>query len=187
MPDPEFLLLGDALWLEFVNTMGTPSGDRDALPDPGAYLRWTKAVRLESPPDAAAFVEATRFRGQLVQLAVAFDLGRSPPPATVEAMNRRLVSLEGRQQLVRIGGSWRLRFAPGRPPTALEAVALSAAQTLANPVIMVRRCANPECGLYFADDTASQSRRWCSRSRCGQRGRIERRRATRPAPMLSDG
>ncbi len=42
MPDPEFLLLGDALWLEFVNTVATPSGVADAIPDAGAYLRWTQ-------------------------------------------------------------------------------------------------------------------------------------------------
>jgi len=186
MPDPEFLLLGDALWLEFVNTAGGP-GVPDALADPGAYLRWTKAVRLQPPADAAAYPEAMQFRGQLINLARALDAGRNPPPSAVEAMNRRLISLEGRQQLVRIAGAWRLRFAPSRPPSALEAVGQSAAQTLANPVLLVRRCANPECGLFFADDTASQSRRWCSRSRCGQRGRIERRRVSRPAPLLSEG
>ncbi|HXI19542.1 MAG TPA: ABATE domain-containing protein, partial [Gemmatimonadales bacterium] len=65
MPDPEFLLLGDALWLEFVNTARTPPGPRDALADPAAYLRWTKAVRIEPPEVAAAFDEARRLRRQL--------------------------------------------------------------------------------------------------------------------------
>ena len=83
-----------------------------------------------------------RFRKQLVALANALDSGRNPPPSTVEAINTRLVTLEGRQQLLRIGGTWRLRFGPNRPPTALEAIALSAAQTLANPLIVIRRCAN---------------------------------------------
>lgn len=187
MPDPEFLLLGDALWLEFVNTTGTPPGSNDVLSNPGAYLRWAKAVRVEAPPGSVAFQDALRFRNQLVGLAHALDLGRIPPASTVEAVNTRLVTLEGRQQLVRIGGTWRLRFGPNRPPTALEAIALSAAQTLANPVLAVRRCANPACKLYFADDSANQTRRWCSRTRCGQVGQIERRRTTRRAPMLSEG
>lgn len=187
MPDPEFLLLGDALWLEFVNTVATPTGGSDALSDPAAYHRWTKSVRVEPPADAAAFQDALRFRAKLLQLARALDAGRNPPPAAIEAINTRLLTLEGRRQLVRIGGAWGLRFAPSRSPSALEAVALSAAETLADPLTVVRHCANPDCGLFFADDSPNQERRWCSRSRCGQRGRIERRRGTRPAPLLSEG
>jgi predicted RNA-binding Zn ribbon-like protein len=187
MPDPEFLLLGDALWLEFVNTVAIPAGGTDALPDPAAYLRWTKAVRVEPPADAVAFQHAHGFRSRLLELARALDGHRKPPPMTIEAINTRLLTLEGRRQLVRIGGAWRLQFAPSRPPTALEAIALSAAETLANPVAVVRHCANPDCRLFFADESPAQERRWCSRSRCGQRGRIERRRRTRPAPLLAEG
>src|SRR5512136_839994 len=109
MPDPEFLLLGDALWLEFVNTVANPAGG------PAAYLRWTKAVRVESPADAAAFPHALSFRGRLADLARALDGHRNPPPMAIEAINTRLLTLEGRRQLVRIGGTWRLRFAPSRP------------------------------------------------------------------------
>lgn len=185
MPDPEFLLLGDALWLEFVNTASTPPGE-EALPNPGAYLRWTKAVKLESPPDAAGFAEAMRLRRTLLDLALALNQGRNPPPSTIEALNSRLRGMEGREQLVRIGGAWRIRFAPNRPPSALEALARSAAQTLASPLAAVRRCANPECVLFFVDDSPEQGRRWCSGSRCGLRGRFERRRRTRPAPLLAD-
>ena len=186
MSDPEFLLLGDALWLEFVNTIHTPPGPRDTLPDPGAYLRWTKAVRLEPPADRAGFTEARAFRARLLALAHALDDGRSPPPSVVEAVTTRLAALDGREQLVRVGGSWRLRFQPARPPTALQAIALSAAQTLANPLVLVRHCANPDCAVYFVDESAQQSRRWCSPSRCGQRGRYERRRGTRPVPIVAD-
>ncbi len=183
MSDAEFLLLGDALWLEFVNTAGA---GRDTLPNPGAYHRWTKAVRLGSAGDREAFAAAVRLRTRLMALADALTEKRAPPPSSIEAINRLLVALEGREQLVRIGGRWRLTFGTARPPRALEAVAQSAAQTLANPLAVVRCCAGPECGLYFADDSAGQSRRWCSRARCGQRGRIERRRSNRITPIIAD-
>ncbi len=183
MSDAEFLLLGDALWLEFVNTAGA---GRDALPNPGAYHRWTKAVRVGSAGDPEGFAEALSLRTRLVTLADALTEKRAPPPSSIEAINRLLVALEGREQLIRIGGRWRLAFGAARPPTGMEAVAQSAAQTLANPLAVVRRCANPECGLFFADDSASQSRRWCSRNRCGQRGRIERRRSNRITPIVAD-
>lgn len=183
MPDAEFLLLGDALWLEFVNTAGA---GRDTLPDPGAYHRWTKAVRVESPGDAEAFAVAVALRSRLGGLAAALTEKRAPPPSSIEAINRLLVALDGREQLVRIGGRWRLQFGTARPPSAAQAVAQSAAQTLANPLAVVRRCANPECGLFFVDDSTNQSRRWCSRNRCGQRGRIERRRSNRITPIIGD-
>lgn len=183
MPDDEFLLLGDALWLEFVNTAGA---GRDRLPNPGAYLRWTKAVRVEAAGDPETFAEAIHLRTRLAALAEALTERRAPPPSSIEAINRLLVPLEGREQLVRIGGHWRLKFGVSRPPRAVEAVAQSAAQTLANPLAVVRRCANPDCGLFLADESASQSRRWCSRNRCGQRGRIERRRSNRITPIVAD-
>jgi predicted RNA-binding Zn ribbon-like protein len=188
MPDPEFILLGDALWLEFVNTLMSRPGQLDALPDAAAWLRWTKAVRVEAPDRPGGFAEAREFRAQLAGLARALDAGGRLPPSAIEAVNTRLAALDGREQLVRVGGAWRLRFAPGRLPSALEAVAQSAARTLAAPVATVRRCANPDCGLYLLDESPSQSRRWCSPSRCGQRGRIERRRGTRPpTPLLAEG
>jgi predicted RNA-binding Zn ribbon-like protein len=184
--DPEFLLLGDALWLEFVNT-GPGVADRpDGLPDAAAYLRWTKAVRVEAPAAATAFADARRFREQLRALACALEARHTPPASSIEAINIRLAALEGREQLLRIGGAWRLRFAPGRSFSALEAIAHSAAHTLINPLLTVRLCANPECGAFLLDDTPNQSRRWCTRSQCGEHGRFERRRGTRPAPLVPD-
>ena len=185
MPDPEFLLLGDALWLDFVNTTAACTRP-ELLPDPAAYLRWTKAVRVDPPGDAAAFEEARRLREHLLSLARALDGSRNPPPAAIEAVNRSLAMLEGREHLLRVGGSWQIRFAPARPPTALEAIARSAGETLANPLALVRRCANPECSLFFVDESTHQHRRWCSPSRCGLGYRVERRRRTRPTPLLAE-
>ena len=56
-----------------------------------------------------------------------------------------------------------------------------------NPLAKVRQCTNPECGLYFVDESPNQSRRWCSRSRCGLRGGFERRRRSRPTPLVGEG
>lgn len=186
MPDAEFLLLGDALWLEFINTAASPAQGPDRLPDPAAYLRWTKAVRLEAPVSAAAFDDAIEFRGRLVGMALALEAGRSPPPSAITAVNDRLHGFVGREQLLRIAGSWQVRFVPARSPTALEAVACSVGETLSNPVVVVRQCANPACGLFFVDGSPQLSRRWCSPN-CRQRGKVERRRTSRPAPLLAEG
>ncbi|HWA58425.1 MAG TPA: ABATE domain-containing protein [Gemmatimonadales bacterium] len=185
MSDAEFLLLGDALWLDFVNTQGAP-GRAEALADPQAYLRWTKALRLEAPETAVAFAEALRFRDQLTRLAQALEAGRTPPAGAIEAINTRLAARPGAERLVRVGGAWRVRYAPDRAPTAVEAIARSAAETLATPVAVVRSCANPACGLFLLDETSNQSRRWCSGTRCGKLGRTERRRRTRLTPIVNE-
>lgn len=186
MADPEFILLGDALWLDFVNTTASQAGLRDALPDPAAYHRWCKAVRTPPPEGAEAWRDALSLRGHLVELARALNQGRGAPTSAVGAVNGRLQRLEGHQLLVRQGGAWQWRFTPGRVPDALEAVAASAAATLATPVLQVRQCVGQNCGLFFADDSPNQHRRWCSMQRCGRTGRVERRRASRPAPLVAD-
>lgn len=183
MPDTEFLLLGDALWLEFINT-ALPG--RDTLPDAAAFLRWSNAVRVDNQRGAEAFTQVRRFREQLVALAEALRDHRNPPPSVVESVNTRLAGLEGREHLVRVGGSWRMRFAPGRSPTAMEAIAHSVAQTLALPQANVRLCANSDCGLYLMDDSLNQSRRWCSKARCGHGTRVERRRGARLTPVVAE-
>jgi predicted RNA-binding Zn ribbon-like protein len=186
MADPEFILLGDALWLDFINTVTSQAGV-DALPDPAAYRRWCKAVRAAPPDEPEAHAEAVSLRDHLVELARAIDQGRGAPASAIAAINGLLQQVEGCQQLVRVGGAWHLRFAPGRPALALEAVAMSAAQTLAEPRVQIRQCVGLDCRLYFSDDSPTQARRWCSGQRCGRTGRVERRRASRPAPLLSDG
>jgi predicted RNA-binding Zn ribbon-like protein len=181
--DSEFILLGDTLWLDFVNTAPLPPHQPEKLPDAAAYQRWMQVVQL-TPDNDIDFGQVRRFRTQLQALAQCLDAGRTPSPAATEVISRMLGRLEGTERLLRAGGHWRLQFQPLRPPLSLEAIAASAAATLANPVAAVRRCAGEGCGLYLADFTPEQSRRWCSPARCGRRGQVERRRVSRATPMV---
>lgn len=185
MGDPEFIILGDALWIDLANTAATPPGARDLLPDLPAFLRWTKATKLTPPGGAVDFETARDLRTRLLALAEAFEAHRGPPPSVIEAINGFLTGLSGREQLVRVAGSWRLRFAPDRTATAFEAIARSVAETLAEPLAGIRRCAAPECGLLLLDLTPTQSRRWCGRASC-RPGRVERRRGPRLTPVIAE-
>ena len=184
MADPEFLLLGDALWLDFVNTTGARPSVPDLLTDPAAYHRWTKAVKLS--PDAAdtSFEDVLRFRARLHSLAEALNADRQPPSSAIQAINLRLAGVEGHHQLTRVNGAWRTQFRSAQAPSALAAIAASAAQTLSDPVVSVRRCAGPDCPLFFADGSTQQDRRWCSLNRCGAKLRVERRRGSRITPVV---
>ena len=176
MADSEFTFLGDALWLDFVNTgRSGPADDGDVLPDAASYRRWAAARRLRHDGSAATFADIRAFRDKLTTLAQALQAGRRPGGTAIEAINAVLASAPGRQQLVRTAGAWQLGFAFPGAPRALVAVAQSAASTLSDPLVAVRTCAAGGCSLFFTDSTPTASRRFC-RSSCGRSRFVERRR-----------
>jgi predicted RNA-binding Zn ribbon-like protein len=176
--ESEFTLLGDAVWLDFVNTArGREASPPDRLRDLPALHRWVRAQCLDwLPEDAPSLEEALLFRERLAALAEALHHALQPPPASISAINEQLARSGGHHQLTRISGAWQLRFAPSRRPTLLQAIAGSAATGLAQPALAVRRCAGPSCSLFFTDDSPNQGRRWCSPTVCGRQVTIERRR-----------
>jgi predicted RNA-binding Zn ribbon-like protein len=177
MTEVEFTLLGDAIWLDFVNTArGRTTAPPDLLADDAALLRWTLAQRLHPDGEKPELAEALRLRERLGALAEALHRGLQPPAGSIAAINEQLALDQGCHQLTRVSGAWRLRFSPERRPLVLQAIARSAAATLADPLLAVRQCAGPDCSLFFTDDSPTQSRRWCDQALCGRDVRIERRR-----------
>jgi predicted RNA-binding Zn ribbon-like protein len=173
----EFTLLGDALWLDFINTArGRSSNPPDLLPDDAAVLRWASSQQLDINGGAPPVVQLHGFRDRLSALAEALNAGLQPPAGSIAAINEHLAQGEGCHQLTRVSGEWRLRFTPERRPSMLEAIAQSAAASLSDTVRLVRRCAAPSCSLFFIDDSPNQSRRWCSAAVCGCQSQVERRR-----------
>lgn len=179
MPRDDFALLGDALWLDFVNSArGRTPAPPDLLPDSAAFVRWAGLHHLDAA-HAVAMPRVIGFRARLTELAETMRDGRRPPGGAIAAINEQLTQSMGSRQLVRVGGEWQLRFAPSRSLGALEAVAGSAAATLADGGIVVRQCAGDGCSLLFTDSSHDQRRIWCDAERCGKDARVERRRGLR--------
>jgi predicted RNA-binding Zn ribbon-like protein len=177
MEHPEFTLLGDAVWLDFVNSaLGRTPNPPDLLPDSAAFVRWTVAQRLLQVDRGPPYDAVRDLRTRLTALAEALHAGLQPPAAPVAAINELLAGCTGSHRLVRVSGEWRLQFAPSRPLSPLEAIARSAAATLADRSVLVRRCAGETCSLFFIDSSPTHSRRWCSPAECGANHRVERRR-----------
>jgi predicted RNA-binding Zn ribbon-like protein len=177
MADDRFTLLGDAVWLDFINTArGRVASPPDLLPDFDGWCRWAATRKLDPGSEASTIPAIRRLRDQLTALAEALHAEVPPPGASIAALNELLVRRTGTQQLTRVSGRWRLQFTPTRPATALEAIARSAAGTLTNPGARVRRCAGLHCTLFFTDDSPTGSRRWCDADVCGRDRQIERRR-----------
>ena len=180
MPDPEFILLGDTLWLDFVNTgEGRAEDAPDRLPDLAAYHRWSKAQKLASDADIIPFGKLVDLRTTLAGLAETLAGGRQVPSSAVEVINEFLAQTAGYFQLIRTQGKWRVQFTPGHATSSSDAIVLSAARSLADTRKKVQRCAGDGCSLFFVDDSANQSRKWCSTEACGASNRVERRRSLR--------
>jgi predicted RNA-binding Zn ribbon-like protein len=174
----EFTLLGDAVWLDFVNTWrGRVHSPPDLLSDPSALARWARAQNLEwDELYGPSLNDALLFRERLTSLAEALHAKQQPPSASIAAINEQLSRHGGHHQLTRVSGEWQLRFAPVQRPTLLLAIAASAAEVLSHPLLLVRRCAGQNCSLFFTDDSPNERRRWCSSAVCGLQVTVERRR-----------
>lgn len=174
-----FIILGDAIWLDFVNTArGTgPVGDR--LTDDNAYLLWCRLEKLPPDDPPHPLTELLEFRDRLTSLARAISAERQAPASSIHAINAILAQGSGYHQLTRVQGTWRTVFTPLGTATALDAIARSAAVTLSDPEAIVRQCSGTACTLYFVDSSPNHSRRWCSSATCGKQMRVERRRTAR--------
>ena len=177
MEHPEFILLGDAVWLDFVNSArGRTAPSPDLLTDGASFERWSLALHLSDNGARPPFEAVLQFRRQLTAIAEALSGGQQPSGSGIAAINEILAGSPGCFQLTRVGGEWQLRFAPDQPPGALSAIARSAATTLTNPAAVVRQCAAESCSLFFIDSSPGQTRRWCCPAVCGRHARVERRR-----------
>jgi predicted RNA-binding Zn ribbon-like protein len=177
MAESEFTLLGDALWLDFINTArGRVPTPPDLLPDEAALLRWSAAQNIDLNGGQPPLPLVLQLRERLTALAEALHAGLQPPAASIAAINEQLAQGGGCHQLTRISGEWQVRFAPERRPAILQAIAQSAAASLADSLRFVRRCAGEGCSLFFSDDSPNQTRLWCSIAVCGRQTKVERRR-----------
>ena len=116
MVHPEFTLLGDAVWLDFVNSArGRTPSPPDLLPDAAAYQRWSHAQHMDPDAERTPFTVVRRFREHLTSLAEALHAGLQPASAVIAAINEQLGRGTGIHRLTRVSGEWRLHFAPSRP------------------------------------------------------------------------
>ncbi len=64
-----------------------------------------------------------------------------------------------------------------RPAQALSAIARDAIAALGEPEGRIRRCAADDCRIVYRDESRTNSRRWCSMQRCGNRAKVRAHRA----------
>lgn len=191
---PAAIFLGDALGLDFLNSIATPVDTAiDWIDDGEGLLAWLAQAQLV-PTDAIDAIRAQALPGELDKVADqarslrewfrGFVRKRKGRPLAMEdlgelePLNRLLERDEAFSRVV-------LQRANGRAPFELrfmrrwrspEALLLPIGEALARFVCTedfshVKACEGPACTLLFADHTRGHARRWCSMAICGNRAK----------------
>jgi predicted RNA-binding Zn ribbon-like protein len=198
----DFRLVGNLLWLDFVNTEPVMDGKRvDLVRGFGDLVAWLQATsslpadvarqaaRSEGKAEGQAVLRgALALRAALREGAERLAEGKAMGDRTVAAINRVLASCPAYRELIREGRRWVSRERPVSPASEhlLVPIAESAAWLLEHgDPSLVRRCEGSSCVLLFYDTTRNRSRRWCSMEGCGSRAKAaayyrRTRRASRP-------
>jgi predicted RNA-binding Zn ribbon-like protein len=164
------------LCLDYANTRywRGQAAPTETLNAPADLAAWAKAAK---PPAPREFEQALAVRETLYRLFDAHAQGKPATPRDLDALNQALASAPARTSLKRgkEGYAWDVDTRSGTALALLAPVLWSAGDLLAGPRLdRVRKCANPECGWLFLDDSRAGKRRWCSMSACGNRAKARR-------------
>ena len=187
MPSPNSPppLLGGRLSLDFVNA--APSSAELSWERLIQFLESTNIVSSErgvqllslpqSDPQAAEalLVKARRLGSALRKVFAAMLRKQTVAGEWIEPVNEILRITEGHDELVGDDGVWKIEFIAreGGLDWLLAALARSGAEIIAEGArARLRHCANPNCGLFFYDNSRTRRRRWCSMAVCGNRSKV---------------
>lgn len=181
----DFLFLAGHPFLDFLNTRPVVKGHPvELLGSFEELVRWlSRAERLDSRgaadalkrfgdgPEGPRIVERARaFRETLRHMAEGVVRGRGVAAEGPAAINFILAENDGTLRLERHGSGFRTRFA-ARPTQAIAILgnfAEAAADLMSQrDLLLIRKCANPDCVLFFYDETRNHRRQWCAMRTCG--------------------
>ena len=170
------------LCLEFANTrywrgQAAPTETLNAPEDLAAWTIANEGLKAAKPPARREFERALELRELVHRLFDAHAQAKVPAARDVESLNAALAEAPARTTLKRERGgyAWDVDMRSGTALALLAPVLWTAGDLLAGARLdRVRRCANPECGWLFLDDSRAGKRRWCSMQSCGNRAKARR-------------
>ncbi|MFZ5779463.1 MAG: CGNR zinc finger domain-containing protein [Pseudomonadota bacterium] len=169
------------LCLEFANTrywrgQASPTETLKAPEDLAAWLSGN--VTKEARPLARRdFEHAVDARETIYRVFDAAARGKPPAAQDLEDLNALLAAAPARSSLRRERGgfAWDIDMRGSTALAQLAPILWSAGDLLTGGRLdKVKRCANPECGWLFFDDSRAGKRRWCSMQACGNRAKARR-------------
>lgn len=187
------IFVGDALGLDFLNSIATPVNTPvDWIADGAGYVRWLELAGLV-PSDVLRDVQAHALPRELDIVAEQartlrewfrdFVQKYKGQPLTEEAFSELgplNLLLERDETFSRIvpepmgDGTFKLQLL--RRWRSPDSLLLPVGEALARLVCTedfshVRACEGASCSLLFADHTRGHARRWCSMASCGNRAK----------------
>ena len=180
-----FRFVGFYRCLDFINTAPTRGAERtERIRNFADLVTWLHEAGLLGTAEARNAIDrwdgtgegdrarahAIAFRARLQEMAE--DMAASNPVsnAAIAAINEELRTRSGYVEIFRSedGIAERFRHEPPRATQLIAPVAESAARLLCEGTpSLVRRCANPDCRLFFYDTSKTHQRRWCDMRVCG--------------------
>lgn len=199
MDRPLAMFIGDALGLDFLNSIATPVDTPvDWIDDGEGLLSWLGQARL-LPTEALDGIRERALPGELDKVAdqarrlrewfrgfVREHKGRALAAtdlAQLEPLNRLLERDEVFSRIAPApagkdisGKDMPFQLLTERKWRTPEALLLAIGEALARFVCtedfsQVKACEGPACTLLFADHTRGHRRRWCSMALCGNRAK----------------
>jgi predicted RNA-binding Zn ribbon-like protein len=191
---PPPIFVGDALGLDFLNSIATPVDTAiDWIDDGAGLLSWLEQARLVAA-DALESIQRHALPGELDKVAdqarslrewfrgfVRQHKGRrlaAQDLVQLEPLNRLLERDEAFSRIVLHPANEKgpLQLQMTRRWRTPEALLLPIGEALAQLVCTedfsnVKACEGPACTLLFADHTRGHARRWCSMAICGNRAK----------------
>ena len=157
-------------------TVSDPFATKDAA---GAFLSklfaqpyQRKHRRLAISSNTLARLPA--WRGALCRLLNAIVLGVKPNPADLDVINAAVRRVQRVKHLTSTM-AMEETIVTDDPVGRLSALCIDELSQC--DYRRIKKCARPECAMYFYDQTRSRSARWHAEDPCGWRGRDERRRS----------
>jgi predicted RNA-binding Zn ribbon-like protein len=186
--------IGEALCLDFVNTVGNHLGEEvsEKLSNWADFLKWVREAQFLGMAEVREFehrfaaqpflgerlvATAVQFREAVYRILLAKIREESAGKMDLEILNDMLT----RSPVILRVESLKDRFECTRQSSTLDEarlfgpIAWSAAELLTSEKLaLVRQCADATCGWLFLDLTKNHSRRWCDMGDCGSRAKAQR-------------
>ncbi len=146
--------------------------DHDHLADPATAVRWLVDHRVPVPdglPTDEQLRPLRAIRDQVRGLVDAPAAGMSGEVA--DRLERAAFRVAPPDGIVAVAAGW---------DGLADDLLLPLLDVLVRPELL-SRCGNPLCRFTFLDRSKNRSRRWCDPRGCGNRIRVRRHRAARPA------
>lgn len=180
-----FRFVGFYRCLDFINTAPTRGAERtERIRNFADLVTWLHEAGILGTAEARNAIDrwdgtregdhararAIGFRDRLEEMAENMAESNPVSNAAIAAINEELRTRSGCVEIIRSEGGFAelFRYKPRRATQLIAPVAESAANLLCQGSLsLVRRCANPACGLFFYDTSKTHRRRWCDMRVCG--------------------